>query len=277
MGRATRPERHSEVPMPSHREAALALALCALATLPPAARAAGAPGEAGSSGAFVITVGRATIGLERFTRTAGSAEGTLVYLPAGLRFDYSLSLLPDGSVRRMENAMRKATAPASAPTQGATLEWKADSVIAEITPGGIQRIASQAGSMPYLNPSVLMLELVLKRAGSSTPPSASVPVFAITGGQTIAAGLQSLAPDTVAVALGSGVIKLAIDSQGHVLSGSVAAQGVRFQRVDSLSHAQLAVLPPDYSAPAGAPYTAETVRVPTRGGFELVGTLTRPI
>src|SRR5205814_10708190 len=32
----------------------------------------------------------------------------------------------------------------------------------------------------------------------------------------------------------------------------------------------------DYSPPAGAPYSAETVRVPTRGGFELVGTLTRP-
>jgi len=33
---------------------------------------------------------------------------------------------------------------------------------------------------------------------------------------------------------------------------------------------------PDYSAPAGAPYTAENVSVPTPRGYALAGTLTLP-
>ncbi len=37
-----------------------------------------------------------------------------------------------------------------------------------------------------------------------------------------------------------------------------------------------ATAPTDYSAPAGAPYTAENVTVPTPGGFTLAGTLTLP-
>src|SRR5262245_32840317 len=136
-----------EVPrVPSRRNAALLLAALA------AASASGVPSEAassaGDSGAFVMTLGSDTSGLERFTRTAGRAEGTLLFVPTSLRFDYALELLPDGTVRRMENTVRPASAAAgSNPTQRATLEWKADSVIADVTPGGLQRLASEPGAM----------------------------------------------------------------------------------------------------------------------------------
>src|SRR5262245_61394274 len=87
-------------------------ALVALALAPLRALAAT------DSGAFVMTVGRDTIALERFTRTGDVVEGTLLYVPASLRFDYSITLLADGSVQRMENAVRSGVASASAaPTQ----------------------------------------------------------------------------------------------------------------------------------------------------------------
>jgi len=177
----------------------------------------------------------------------------------------------------MENAVRPASAAAStAPTQSATLEWRDDSVLVDVRPGSLQRFASRAGSLPYLNPSVLMMELLVKRAGQSSPPLDTVPVFLVSGGQTAGCTLRFASRDSLAVVLGPTSFGLRIDAQGHVLSGSVPAQGVRFERVDSLPDERLAVLPPDYSAPPGAPYTAEAVRVPTRGGFELAGTLTRP-
>lgn len=255
--------------MPSRRNAALLLV--ALAGAPAGARAAG------DSGAFVMTAGRDTIGLERFTRSAGGAEGTLLFVPAGLRFDYSLELLPDGTVGRMENAVRSASAPASAPTQSATLEWRADSVIADVRPGGLQRLESEPGAMPYLNPSLFMLELAVRRAGASTPPAASVPVFAVSGGRTIQVALRHAARDSLMLSMGAVEFQLRIDAHGHILSGSVPAQGVSFHRVESLPASLLAVVPPDYGAPPGAPYRAEPVRVPMRGGFDLVGTLTRPV
>ena len=232
---------------------------------------------ASDSGAFAMTVGRDTIALERFTRTGDVVQGTLLYLPARLRVDYSISLGPDGSTLRMENAARPASAAASAtPTQSASLEWQADSVIADVQPGGQQRLASKPGSMPYLNPSLLMLELIVKRAGASRPPLGSVPVFLVSGGQTLQVSLRSVLDDSLELSLAGSVIALRIDARGHILSGSIAAQGVHFERVESLPDDRLAVLPPDYSAPPGAPYTAEPVRVPARGGFELGGTLTRP-
>ena len=258
--------------MSSRRSVALLLLLACVAAAPSPALAAG------DSGAFVMTVGRDTIGLERFTRTAGGAEGTLLFLPGGLRVDYALEILADGRVARMENALRPASAPLTAePTQRATLEWRADSVIAVVTPGSMQRLASEAGSMPYLNPSMFMLELVVKRAGESRPPLAQVPVFAVAGGRTLQATLERAAGDSLLLSLGAAVFQLEIDANGHILSGSVPAQRVTFQRVDSLPASSLALAPRDYSPPPGAPYRADAVRVPTRGGFELAGTLTRPV
>jgi alpha-beta hydrolase superfamily lysophospholipase len=258
--------------MPSRRGVVILVLLAVLASPIPPARAAN------DSGAFVITMGRDTIGLERFTRSAGGAEGTLLFIPMGLRFDYSLEILPDGSIRRMENEVRPASAPTtSAPRQRATLEWRADSVIAEVTPGGVQRLASEAGSMPYLNPSMFLLELVVKRAQASSPALAEVPVFGVSGGRTLLVTLHHAGADSVSLSLGGAAFQLRLDAHGHVLSGSVPAQGVVFQRVDSLPASRLAVVPPDYSAPPGAPYRADQVRVPMRRGFELAGTLTRPV
>jgi len=256
--------------MPSRRGVVMLLMLAALAG--PPARAAS------DSGAFVMTVGRDTIGLERFTRSAGGAEGTLLFVPAGIRVDYSLEILPDGSTHLMETAVRPASAPLNAtPAQHATLTWRADSVIADVTPGGIQRLASEAGSMPYLNPSLFMLEQVVRRARSSTPAREQVPVFAVSGGRTTAATLHFTGPDSLSLSLGAAAFQMKLDADGHILSGSVPSQGVRFERVESLPDSRLAMPAPDYSAPAGAPYTAQAVRVPTRGGFELAGTLTRPM
>jgi alpha-beta hydrolase superfamily lysophospholipase len=253
-------------------------AMTVLGALPMTAYAAGAPSEAGSSAGFVMTVGRDTIGLERFTRTAGGAQGTLLFTPTGLRFDYTLEIGADGLVKRMENTVRPASAaPNAPPTQSATLEWRADSVIADVPPGGLQRFASKPGSLPYLNPSLFMLELIVKRAGAHSPPSGTVPVFTVSGGRTIDATLRFAGSDSLELSLGAASFQLKIDARGHILSGAVPAQNVRFERVESLPPAQLAVAAPDYSAPAGAPYTAESVRVSTRGGFELAGTLTRPV
>ena len=258
--------------MPSRRGVGIVLMLAALVAPPASALAAG------DSGAFVMTMGRDTIGLERFTRSAGIAEGTLLFVPAGIRVDYRLEILPDGSVGRMENTVRPASAPASAPpSQHATLAWRADSVIADVTPGGIQRLASEAGSMPYLNPSLFMLEQVVRRARASTPARERVPVFAVSGGRTIPATLRFAGPDSLSLSLGAAAFQMKLDADGHIVSGSVPSQGVSFVRVESLPDSRLALPAPDYSAPPGAPYRADPVRVPTRGGFELAGTLTRPV
>jgi predicted acyl esterase len=59
-----------------------------------------------------------------------------------------------------------------------------------------------------------------------------------------------------------------------VVTGAMAAGVTVCPSVgQAQSHADT---PTDYSAPPGAPYTAENVTVPTPGGFTLAGTLTLP-
>jgi alpha-beta hydrolase superfamily lysophospholipase len=256
--------------MSARLAATMSLAL-ALATWPAAALAAG------DSGAFVMTIGRDTLALERFERTGDLVKGTLLFTAASLRSDYTIILRPDGTAQRMEDEVRPASSPTSdRPTQSAVLEWRADSVIADVQSRGMERMASKAGSMPYVNPSMLMLELVVKRAGAASPPSGTVPVFAVSGGKTADCTLRFASRDSLVLSFGAVSFGLRIDAHGHILSGSVPSQGVRFERVESLPDSRLAVAALDYSAPPGAPYTAEPVRVRTRGGFELAGTLTRP-
>ena len=228
-------------------------------------------------GAFVVTALNDTIALERFERSGDRLTGALVFRLAGLRFDYTLLLAPDGTVRHMENAVRPASADlSSAPTQTATLDWQADSVIADVSPGGLQRLKSKAGSLPYVNPSIVMLERVVQRSLATTPPLDSVPMFAVSGGRTLYAAVRHVSADSVIVSLGAAEFRMRVRAGGEIVSGGVPAQSVAFQRVDSLPDRLLSVAPQDYSPPRGAPYTAETVRVPTRGGFDLVGTLTWP-
>ncbi len=228
-------------------------------------------------GAFVVTAANDTIALERFERTGNKLAGALVFRLAGLRFDYALTLASDGTVRHMDNAVRTASAdPSTAPTQAAVLDWQADSIIAEIQPAGVQRLKSRVGSLPYVNPSILMLELVVQRSLATTPPLDSVPLFAVSGGRTLMTSVKHIGTDSVIVSLGVAEFCMRVRAGGELVSGRVPSQGVVFRRVDTLPDRLLGMAAQDYSPPAGAPYRVETVHVPTRGGFELVGTLAWP-
>jgi hypothetical protein len=70
--------------------------------------------------------------------------------------------------------------------------------------------------------------------------------------------------------------RFGLDADGDVTGGRVPEQGLAIVRVASLPPGLLTLAAPDYSAPAGAPYTATEVTVPARGGFTLAGTLTLP-
>jgi dipeptidyl aminopeptidase/acylaminoacyl peptidase len=78
--------------------------------------------------------------------------------------------------------------------------------------------------------------------------------------------------DSAVLSLGPVDVHARVDAAGRILGATVPAQGLTILRVAEAR----AVAGPDYSAPAGAPYTAEEVRVPHPDGFRLAGTLTLP-
>jgi len=78
--------------------------------------------------------------------------------------------------------------------------------------------------------------------------------------------------DSATLSLNGVVVHARVDAAGRMLGAAIPAQMLVITRTAGSVAAPRA----DYSAPAGAPYTAQEVSVPTSAGFALAGTLTLP-
>lgn len=233
--------------------------------------------QASTRGAFVMIAAGDTVALERFERVDARVSGVVLFKPAQLRTEYAIQLNADQSAASMTlDAWRSTDLPTAAPLQSAAAEFVGDSVITHINGGARMAFPSSAGAVPYLNPSMLLFEQVARRGLAMRRESAGVPMFMVAGGKTIEAVVTRASADTVVLSLGGLEIRLAMNAAGDVTGGAIPAQGVRIMRAESLPEGLLVSAKPDYSAPAGAPYTSESVRVRTSEGFELAGTLTKP-
>ena len=228
----------------------------------------------------LLSGGGDTISVERFTRTSRRLEGELLIASANARFTYAIDVDAEGGATRLVNDYRPAAAaPTSEPLQHADVRFTGDSVVAELGGGGrsmTQRFATRRGALPFVNPSFAQVELILQRARQLGGDSVEVPVWAIQGGQTTMAQVVRRGGDSVVVTLGGVPVRLAVNAEGAINGGVVPSQGLRLVRVRGASAGAMAVAPPDYSAPPGAPYTAEEVTVTTPAGHTLAGTLTMP-
>ena len=240
---------------------------------------------AADRGAFVIVQRSDTAAIERFTRAPDSIAVDLA-IKMQARFVYVARTAPDFTISQMAMSVYLPNAPADAPpAQTALLTLKGDSVIVEIGSGGgaapkqTQRIRTTAGAV-MLTPSSfaafeqLTMKLRAQPKASSRP--LTVPIFATTGGVTLNATLTPVGTDSVVAALANQEYRLKVDQSGRILGGAAAAAGVTISRVDAAAAEKLALGKPDYSAPAGAPYTAEEVALRGPAGTTLGGTLTLP-
>ncbi len=230
---------------------------------------------------LLLLSGNDTISVERLVRTRTRLDTELLIKPASARFTLRVDVDAQGRATSLTNDVRTATADASsAPAQHAEARFTGDSVIIDITGTGgrtvTQRFATTAGAIPFVNPSFAVVELMIQRARVIGGDSVSVPVWNLQGGQTAQVAVMRRGSDSVVVVLGNVPARLAVDADGSITGGVIPAQGLRLVRVRSAGAGAMSVEKPDYSAPAGAPYTAEDVTVPTPGGHTLAGTLTLP-
>jgi len=106
--------------------------------------------------------------------------------------------------------------------------------------------------------------------------SLTLPLFALAGAVTIDGTLELIGADSARLRIGPSVTEAALDAAGNIVGGQLPGQGIRLVVVTGAEAARVPYGRPDYSAPAGAPYTAEEVAVRTPAGHTLAGTLTRP-
>jgi dienelactone hydrolase len=162
--------------------------------------------------------------------------------------------------------------------QQARFEAVGDSVRASLTTAAgtqARTFPASAGALPIINSSVLhgaLLGDYARRAGRAQLP------FFLTSGAMVVPGTVTVQGDTLTVSIGGTAVRVELDATGAPRRATIAAQNLTVVRAGTVAPLPAAAAPalPDYRAPAGAPYTAVDVTIPTPRGYTLAGTLTRP-
>jgi alpha-beta hydrolase superfamily lysophospholipase len=251
----------------------LTLVFSAAAFSAPAAALAQAPVRT-----ILLLTGTDTIAVEQVTRGPGRLEGDLLFRGGNQRWHYVASLGAGEEVTALDNEFRTATDTAgSRAWQRARLVFAGDSVFVTIEGAAApQRLGTSRGALPFINPSFALVEQAIRRRIRLGGDTLAMALFAVAGGQTFPARMDRIGGDTMVVSLAGVPARLAIRADGTITGGTVPAQGLRIVVLEGGAGVMMGMPKPDYSAPPGAPYTAEPVRVPTPMGHRLAGTLTLP-
>ena len=168
------------------------------------------------------------------------------------------------------------------PAQRIGVTVRGDTAVAQ-TPQGERRIPTRYGAVPSFDGSIALEEIFTRRA-RGMGGSGDFPWLALGGGATVSATVSPIGADSALLDVANQQQRLAVDGLGRIMGGMIAG-GIRIVRLgpDAAAGMTLAAPPdvpmikPDYSAPAGAPYTAEEVVLNGPKGIRIGGTLTKPI
>lgn len=257
------------------------LALAALLTGSPVTPL-GAPlgaQDAGSVSAYLLLRGADTLAFEQVRRTPLGAAA-LIAGPGQPRIAIEFTFGADHLVTHARFTVLGVNAAAgAAPLQTGTLELTGDSAFLVLEAGGSRReirTATPPGTLPVVNNDFVVLEQAVRRARALRVTALDIPLYALSAAQVVPARVELLGGDSVRFTIGGNVSEATVDASGRVTGGRVAAAGIHVAVVTGAAAERIALPAPDYSAPPGAPYTAEEVSVPTPAGHRLAGTLTLP-
>lgn len=238
-----------------------------------------AASTASAQTAFVQVLRGDTVVVEKFTRTATRLDVTLAAKGAGLQYLTS-EIGTGGSLGALTlTVLAPGAAAGAAPMITATASVTGDTAIAVIERGGppqTQRIPTKVGAQPVATNVLAYIETMLLAVRRAKSATATITTFSIVNGQTSTLTFANALSDSVTISAGPSMVFVIADSTGRVQRGGTADGTLVFSRVDGVAVTKLAFAKPDYSAPGGAPYTAESVTVPTPLGHTLGGTFTKP-
>ena len=206
----------------------LLAALLSLGILP----AAGGRSVADDSAGFVTILGRDTIALESFSRTATRLQGEIVLrVPGTVHFRYTFELNPDGTVSHSVVDLKPLAAP-DLVSRRVTLDFVKDSVQVTIdSAGSTQHVtyAARPGTAPLLltgfdssfgiYASFGMYELLFSRPAFAITDTTTVPAIGALSGRVGTRRFLRRSADRVDVDFfGIAWTHLTVDQRGHILA-----------------------------------------------------------
>ena len=217
--------------------------------------AANATPAADERAAFVTTLGRDTVALESFTRTATRVEGDImVRIPGTVLCHYVLELASDGSARRSTLDV-KPQGIATVPERHVVIELTGDSIFADVDSAGHHdksRRAAGANAFPQfmtgfgdsygLYSSLGVYEALIQHLVTGTD-TVNIPSVNMATARTVPRQFLRRSPTAVdADYFRIAWTHLTLDASGQILSadGSETTEKVQSHRVDFLDVPQAA-------------------------------------
>ncbi len=209
------------------------LAACGVPAAPPATGAAPAPANAAATeqATFLLQQGENTLMTERVTRTGEMLRGE-VTAPMGPRLTYEATLSPDATIPRIEVRLFQPGAD-TLPTQRVVATVRGDSAIAQVFEADsvrTNRTAVPPQTLLTLNPSIGLVEQIVRRARALGGQTAQVPLLPLNRGSSIATARVSFTGDSAVISAEGTEVRLQVDEAGRILGGSIPAQGLTITR-----------------------------------------------
>ena len=265
--------------MTNRQMAWIAIPVVVLACVSAAFQSAYAQGVA-DRGAILALYGNDTIVVDRFVRAADTLRGS-VSMKGQPRVEYVVALGPGNAVRSLSVRVANSGAtPGDAPFQH--INMQGDTAVFTLG-ANTTRVATKPGAIPAINNGFAISELFLRQA-RATAGSGDYWYLAVPAGVTVPVTVRPIGADSLNLSIAGQAQHYQVDAAGRILGGIIVGQPVRIVRVGEREAATITfgmavakpVEKPDYSAPPGAPYTAEEVSFTGPGGITLGGTLTKP-
>ncbi len=217
-----------------------------------------------------------TLGVEVITRSPTAVGGVLT-MRGQPRLEWEHKIVDGRPTTLQLKVFAPGAAESATPVQTGAFTVQGDSVSVNVAAGAQtinQRAATRAGAQPLVNASVLHAAFMASYALRMKQDS--VPLFLTSGAQTVV-GAVLLRGDTVLLQMAGSQMHIVNAPDGLPREVTMGAQPIRVVR----ARGPVAAPPSrperiDYSAPASAPYSAESVSIPTPRGYALAGTLTKP-
>jgi len=234
--------------------------------------------------AFVVRIGRDTLGLERAIRTANQLTGEYVLrAPRPVHALYTADLNADGTIRRFELISHNiAGGPGPAETR-TVVEFTGDSATLILPRGDssvTQRVAAGPGAWLWVGYPPAIYEVLGRQARAAGRTPYTVPAFSpgpLRGTVTVTRGGGDTLLATIALSIGEvGPIRMTLDPAGRLTW--MSAVGTAIQTVsERVPSVDIAAAGPAFAArPLGTLSPRDTVRGAV-GGAELRVEYGRPL
>jgi len=201
---------------------------------------------AAQTGQFVVRLGRDTLAIEQYTRTADRLQGEqVVRAPRTVHRLYTVTFGPSGAAERFELVTHNVSgAPGPAETK-ATATFQGDSAVSTLTRSDSTRTVRArvgAGALPYLGQSFGLVEEVARSARAAGRDRYTMSMLVLGDTEPMPVTVTRGGSDSLTMMLdGIGPLRVRLDQQGRLLgvSGIGGTAQITVERVQGLDFAGL--------------------------------------